>query len=330
MSKRILITGASGFIGYHLVKAAQKAGFEVDAAVRSSSKLSHLNALAPDFVTLDFGSKESLVSNLEAGQYSYIIHAAGATKAKSIEEYNTINAEYTRNLALAATLANIPLEKFVFVSSLAAIGPSDYDDVKLFTESRKPNPVTAYGKSKLLAEQYLSDSVLPIAILRPTAVYGPGEKDLHIVFKMLQDGLDMYIGKKPQRFSFVYVQDLVNAIMLSLSAENKTERTYNISDGNVYGRYELADTFKDLLGNKTVRFHIPEGIVKVVANVLELAYMNSKNTPVLNKEKLNELTAPNWACSIEAAKKDLHYSPAYNLKAGLAESMQWYTKGKWL
>ena len=330
MNERILITGASGFIGYHLIKAAQKAGFKVDAAVRSSSKLSHLNTLNPDFVTLDFGSKESMVSNLEAGQYSYIIHAAGATKAKSEEEYNLINADYTRNLALAAEQADIPLKKFVFVSSLAAIGPSDYHDIKLFGEYRKPNPVTAYGKSKLLAEQYLSDSVLPLAILRPTAVYGPGEKDLYIVFKMLQDGLDMYIGKKPQRFSFVYVQDLVNAIMLSLHAENKTDRTYNISDGNVYGRYELADTFKELSGKKTIRFHIPEGVIKVVAKVLELAYINSKKAPVLNNEKLNELMAPNWACSIEAARKDLHYRPAYNLKTGLAESMQWYTKGKWL
>lgn len=330
MSERILITGASGFIGYHLIKAAQKAGFEVDAAVRSSSRLSHLSALNPGFVTFDFNSTESLINNLEAGQYSYIIHAAGATKAKSEEEYNLVNADYTRNLAQAAEKSDIPLKKFVFVSSLAAIGPTDYNEVKLFTENRKPNPVTAYGKSKLLAEQYLSHSTLPLAILRPTAVYGPGEKDLYIVFKMLQDGLDMYIGKKPQRFSFVYVQDLVNAIMLSLHAENKTERTYNISDGNVYGRYELADTFKELTGKKTARLHIPESIIKVVANVLELAYIRSEKTPVLNKEKLNELMAPNWACSIEAAKNDLHYSPAYNLKTGLAESLQWYTKGKWL
>ncbi|MCF0057004.1 NAD(P)-dependent oxidoreductase [Dyadobacter sp. CY356] len=330
MSERILITGASGFIGYHLVKAAQKAGLEVDAAVRPSSRLSHLSTLNPDFVTLDFGSKESMVRSLEAGQYTYIIHAAGATKAKSLEEYNLVNANYTLNLAQAAEKADIPLKKFVFVSSLAAIGPADYHEVRLFKENKKPNPVTAYGKSKLLAEQYLSDSILPLAVLRPTAVYGPGEKDLHIVFKMLQDGLDMYIGNNPQRFSFVYVTDLVNAIMLSLQAENKTERTYNISDGNVYGRYELADTFKDLLGKKTIRFHIPESVVKVVANVLELAYMNSEKTPVLNKEKLNELTAPNWACSIEAARKDLRYNPVYNLKTGLAESMDWYTKGKWL
>lgn len=330
MSQRVLITGASGFIGYHLIKAAQKAGLEVDAAVRSSSKLSQLNALAPRFVSLDLSSKESLVKSLEEGQYTYIIHAAGATKAKNIEEYNTINADYTRNLAQAAAQSSIPLKKFVFVSSLAAIGPGDYHDIHLFTEHKEPEPVTAYGKSKLLAEQYLSGIPLPLAVLRPTAVYGPGEKDLFIVFKMLQDGLDMYIGKKPQRFSFVYVQDLVNAIMLALHAENRKDHTYNISDGNVYNRYELADTFKDLSGKKTIRFHIPEGIVKVVANVLEMAYINSEKAPVLNKEKLNELTAPNWACSIEAAKRDLHYRPVYNLKTGLAESMQWYKDKKWI
>jgi nucleoside-diphosphate-sugar epimerase len=330
MSERILITGASGFIGYHLIKAAQQAGLEVDAAVRASSKLSHLNSLAPKFVSLDFNSQKSLVKDLEKGQYTYIIHAAGATKAKDTKEYNTINADYTRNLALAAQQADIPLKKFVFVSSLAAIGPSEYQDIHLFTENRKPNPVTAYGKSKLLAEEYLKAIALPLAVLRPTAVYGPGEKDLFIVLKMIRDGLDIYIGRKPQRLSFVYVKDLVNAIMLSLHAENKEEHTYNISDGNVYNRYELADTFKDLIGKKAVRLHMPEEVIRVIANGLELAYMKSDKAPVLNREKLNELTAPNWACSIEAARKDLHYRPFYNLKTGLAESMAWYTEKKWL
>jgi len=330
MSERILITGASGFIGFHLIKAAQRAGLEVHAAVRATSKLSQLDSLAPKYIYPDFRSKDSLTKSLEEGQYAYIVHAAGATKAKDENEYNTINADFTRNLAVAASEADIPLKKFVFLSSLAALGPSVYHDHHLFKEDRTPNPVTAYGKSKLLAEQYLKAIDLPKAVLRPTAVYGPGEKDLFIVFKMLQDGFDAYIGNSPQRFSFVYVQDLVNATMLALKAENRKDHTYNISDGNVYNRYELADTFKDLTGKKTIRFHIPEGVVKVVANILELAYSNSKKTPVLNKEKLNELTAPNWACSIEAAKKDLNYRPVYNLKTGLAESMPWYTENKWL
>lgn len=330
MSERILITGASGFIGYHLIKAAQKAGLEVHAAVRATSKLSQLDSLAPKYIYLDFRSKDSLLKNLEDGQYEYIVHAVGATKAKDEREYNLINAEYTKNLALAAAEADIPLKKFVFLSSLAALGPSAYHDHHLFKEDRTPNPVTAYGKSKLLAEQFLKEINLPKAVLRPTAVYGPGEKDLFIVFKMLQDGFDAYIGDNPQRFSFVYVQDLVNATMLSLKAENKKEYTYNISDGNVYNRYELADTFKDLTGKKTMRFHIPEGVVKVLASILELAYANSRKMPVLNQEKLNELVAPNWACSIEAAKKDLNYWPVYNLKTGLAESLPWYTEKKWL
>jgi len=330
MSERILITGASGFIGYHLIKAAQRDGLEVHAAVRATSKLSQLDSLAPKYIYPDFRSKNALVKILEEGQYDYIVHAAGATKAKDENEYNTINADYTRNLASAAAESDIPLKKFVFLSSLAAIGPSEYHDHRLFKEDRRPNPVTAYGKSKLLAEQYLKQISLPKAVLRPTAVYGPGEKDLFIVFKMLQDGFDAYIGNNPQRFSFVYVQDLVSATLLALKSADKEEHTYNISDGNVYNRYELADTFKELTGKKPLRFHIPEGIVKAVANILELAYSNSRNMPVLNKEKLNELTAPNWACSIEAAKNDLKYRPAYNLKTGLAESMPWYTDKEWL
>jgi nucleoside-diphosphate-sugar epimerase len=159
MKERVFITGASGFIGYHLVEVALDAGMEVDAAVRPTSDLSSLKKLqgksgALAFLNTDFSSKESLKALLEKGNYTSIIHAAGVTKAKSAAAYNLVNAQYTLNLAQAAMSSDIPLRRFVFLSSLAAVGPLPYAERQPITEKTVPVPVTDYGRSKLLAEQH--------------------------------------------------------------------------------------------------------------------------------------------------------------------------------
>jgi nucleoside-diphosphate-sugar epimerase len=133
MNETILITGASGFIGHHLVQAALLKGYVVHAAVRRTSNVDSLNELSLqagfpiEFVYPDFSKKEALIPVLEAGKYAYIIHAAGATRAKNKDAYNRVNAEYTLHLAQAAISADIPLKRFVFMSSLAALGPVDYN-----------------------------------------------------------------------------------------------------------------------------------------------------------------------------------------------------------
>ncbi|MHA4738686.1 NAD-dependent epimerase/dehydratase family protein [Dyadobacter sp. MSC1_007] len=336
MKGKVFITGASGFIGYHLVAAALNAGMEIHAAVRPSSDLSflkQLNANANDlvYVNTDFSSKDKLKKLLEEGGYTYIIHAAGVTKAKTAAAYNLVNAEYSLNLAQAAMSADIPLRRFVFLSSLAALGPAAYNQEQPITEDTLPAPVTDYGKSKLLAEQYLKEvSGLPLSIIRPTAVYGPGEKDLFVLFKTLSKGLDAYIGKGPQRLSFVYVKDLVAATMAALQENGKEVTVYNISDGKAYDRYALADQFREISGRNVFRTHLPVALVGMVAGLLDFIYSYSSTTPVLNKEKLKELTAPNWICSIDAARNHLHYQPQYDLHQGLAETLTWYKENKWL
>ena len=341
MKERVLITGASGFIGYHLVQAALQKGYEVHAAVRPSSNISGLEKLGTDlqhsatgrlhFVYPDFNSKESLLSVLETGGYSHIIHAAGATRAKNTAEYNLINAEYTLHLAQAALVVSKPVKRFIFMSSLAAIGPVSYTAQVPITENTLPKPVTSYGKSKLLAEKYLKDlKELPLTIIRPTAVFGPREKDIFILFETLNKGLDLYIGRKPQWLSFVYVKDLVGVTIAALKEEKQGISIYNISDGQEYDRYALANLFNELSGKSPFRLHLPLGFIKVVASLLETFSVFSKNAPVLNKEKINELTAGNWYCSIEAARSGLHYEPQYNLRKGLSETLAWYRENNWL
>ncbi|QHS63169.1 NAD-dependent epimerase/dehydratase family protein [Chitinophaga agri] len=326
MKPRVLITGASGFVGFHLVEAALNAGMEVYAAVRASSNVSHLNHLQVNYVYPDFGSKESLTAIMKEHRFDYIIHGAGITKARSLDEYNRVNAGYTQNLALAVREAGIPLKKFLFISSLAAVGPIAYEASWPVPDKVTPQPVTSYGKSKLLAEEYLGAiSDVPWVILRPTAVYGPRERDLFVLFKTFRRGLEPYMGTGAQWLSFVYVKDLAAAAMLALEAP-VTGVAYNISDGNSYDRYELASIIKDYLKLRTIRIHLPLPVIKIVAAISEKV---SRGAPLLNKDKLNELTAANWNCNIDRLKRELGYRPVYDLRKGMQETLDWYAANKW-
>jgi nucleoside-diphosphate-sugar epimerase len=333
MNGRVLITGANGFIGYHLTKAVLKAGFSVDAAVRKGSDLALLQSINNNqlsYVQLNYASLESLQEQIKLAQYDYVIHTAGATKASNWDAYYQTNAANSAQLA-KASLASSHLKRFVFISSLAALGPIQYQETLPITEQSTPQPVTSYGKSKLVAErELLAIPELPMTIIRPTAVYGPAEKDIFIMFKMFAQGIETYIGHQPQKLSFVYVEDLVAAIVLALKPSEIMHSTYNISDGNVYSRYELAELFKKATGKKTFLLHLPEVVVKALAIGLEGISKLTGKTSVLNREKINELTAQNWQCSIEAAVKDLGYKPQNDLSIGIAKTIAWYQENKWL
>lgn len=327
--KKVLITGASGFVGYHLIEEALKADLEVYAAVRPSSDQSHLSAFHIQYVNLNYNDVSALKQELEDKQYNYIIHAAGTTKAKTRADYELVNATYTRNLALAALEADINLEKFVFVSSLAALGPLR-DLSEEIQDNTPPHPVTNYGASKGLAEKYLAElKTLPLVTIRPTAVYGPREKDLFILFSSINRGLEPHIGHFKQQLSFVYVKDLVKIIVKALTVP-VVHKAYNISDGMVYDRYALASYSKKALNRKTFKFHLPVSLVALMATIMDVIYANSKNTPTLNKEKMAELTAVNWICSIENAVNELGYVPEYKLEDGVMQTIKWYKLNNWL
>lgn len=329
MSKKVLITGASGFVGYHLIVTAIRHGLNVYAAVRPNSDIEHLKNLNINYVNLNFNSVDDLKAELEQKQYEYIIHAAGTTKAKTLADYNNVNAVYSKNLAMAASLVNYTLEKFVFVSSLAAIGPiSDFK--ALINDDNIAQPVTNYGRSKKLAEEYLNAiDNLPLLTVRPTAVYGPREKDIFILFKTINQGLEPYIGKFNQQLSFIYVKDLAEIIVRLLKTD-VLHKTYNVSDGAIYDRYDLANELKTALKKKTIKLHIPLSIIKGLASLLDGIYHNSRKTPTLNKEKISELTAPSWACNIANLKNDLQFEPQYKLAEGITETVKWYKQNNWL
>ncbi|MDB4920404.1 NAD(P)-dependent oxidoreductase [Mucilaginibacter sp.] len=328
MKERVLITGASGFVGYHLIEEALNSNLEVFAAVRKSSKTDHLKGFDIKYTYPDFTNLQALKDNINENKYDYIIHAAGVTKARSSKEYDDINAGYTYNLALAALESNIDFKKFVLVSSLAAVGPLNNLN-GIITENTTPNPVTAYGRSKLLAEEKLESlAALNYTILRPTGVYGPRDRDIFIFFKQLNNRIEPYIGNFEQNLSLIYVSDLAKAAIKALYAGNK--KTYNLSDGSFYNRYELGNITKEVLNLKTVKFHLPVNFVKLIANIAEKVSSLSNKASVLNVEKLNELMAVNWNCDIAQAKADLGFSPLYDLRSGVIETLKWYKANNWL
>ncbi|MEJ0101826.1 MAG: NAD(P)-dependent oxidoreductase [Bacteroidota bacterium] len=327
MKEKVLITGASGFLGFHLIEAALANNLQVFAAVRKSSNIDHLRNLPVTFTYPDFGNLSKLQEEIISGQYAYIIHAAGITKANSKQEYDLVNAGYSFNLGKVAEQAKDSIKKFIYISSLAAIGPlvNSEETINEFTPA---NPVTAYGKSKLMAEVMLQQLSIPLIILRPTAIYGPRDKDIFIFFKTIKKGLEPYLGSHKQQLSFIYAKDVADAAVKALFSPYNS--SYNISDGNSYDRYDLAKYLKQYMRTKTLKFHLPGGVVKAIAFTLENTMKVFNKASVLNKEKLNELLASNWICDIEKARKELGFRPMYNLDTGVKESLEWYQQYKWL
>ena len=324
--KRVLITGASGFLGNQLIEAALDHQLDPVAAIRASSKTDHLKQFPVTFVTVNLEQTDELAALLKSEQIDYLIHAAGATKAKNQDAYDYNNEVIARKVGLAAEKAGI--KKMVLVSSLAAAGPIHMHQ-GLIDETVQPKPVTAYGRSKLKGEQALSSLDIPLAIIRPTAIYGPREKDIFLIVKMIQRGWDLYIGKFNQQLSFVHGRDVAEAILLAALQEDATG-IYHISDGTAYNRYALADLLQDLLGKKASRWHLPLPLVRSLAWGSDQINALLKTSSIFNSEKLAELTAENWACDISKARTELNFNPRYSLKEGWENTLRWYQDQHWI
>lgn len=325
--KRVLITGANGFLGFHLIQSAIAQNFEVFAGIRKGSNAAHLEQCPVQYSYLNYESADELAKEIAGKKINYIIHAAGTTKALKQEDFEQVNVDYTLNLARAAQKAGGDFLKMVFISSLAAVGPLKEHEGTI-NEITYPSPLTAYGKSKLLAERKLAELEIASVILRPTAIYGPREKEIFVIIQTLLKGIDAYIGSRPQQLSFVYATDVADAAINALQLPVKG--IFNISDGNRYGKYDFADTYKRLFHKKALRVHLPQSAVRSLAFSLEKINRWYHKPTMLSREKLNELMAENWICDISKAKQELNFMPKYNLETGLKETIEWYRQNNWI
>lgn len=329
---KILITGATGFIGSFIVEEALKRDMDVWAAVRSSSSKKYLQQPEINFIELNLNNKEKLKEQLTEHSFDYIVHAAGVTKCLDSKDFFRTNTEGTKNLVDAVRELHMPIKRFVFISSLSILGPlHEQQPYKEISDNDTPKPNTAYGKSKLQAEEYLrSLKDFKYVILRPTGVYGPREKDYFMMAESIKKHVDFAVGYKKQDITFIYVQDVVQAVFLALQ-KDVCGKTFLLSDGEVYSSRTFSDLIKKELGIKHVlRITAPVWFLYTISVIAEsIAHITGKIS-ALNRDKYNIMKQRNWRCDITPAKRDLGFKPEYNLERGVAITMKWYKDNGWI
>jgi len=336
-NKRILITGASGFIGRFLVDEALNRGYEVWAGIRANSNRDHLTDDRIRFIDLQYNRPEALLNQLKEfvqqhGAWKYVIHNAGLTKALDKKDFVKVNAAYTNVLIEALNAACCRPDKFLLMSSLSSYGVGDEKTFRPISLEDDQSPNTAYGKSKLQAENYLREQTyFPYVILRPTGVYGPGDKDYFMEIKSIRSGLDLAVGMTPQRITFIYAKDLARVAFLALENEIIKNKHYFVSDGDVYTDKEFAAIIREILGKKHVlHARIPTGLVYVACVCSEWIGRLLGKSMTLNKDKYIILKQRNWICDVTPLQDELGFVPEYPLRKGLEEAIAWYKEKGWL
>lgn len=333
--KKLLITGAGGFIGGFLVEEALEQGYEVFAGIRKSSSKKYLNDKRIKFIELDYENIDKLKTQIadfknNDADLHYVIHNAGVTKSIDKNDFEKVNYQYTRNLIEALISANIKLDKFIFISSLAVFGPGNASTCTPIQNTDSKRPISLYGKSKLNAEKFIeSMNDFPHIIFRPTGVYGAREKDYFVMYKMLNNGLETYIGTQNQYITFAYINDVKRLVISALSS-NINKGSYFVTDGNYYSSKEFSDIVKAELNKKTLKIVLPKFIVKPIAYISESISKLTGKISTLNTEKYKEISQKNWLCDSTQTFIDFDFQPQYNLQRGVKETIEWCKKEKLL
>ena len=321
---KILITGASGFIGSHMVEEGLRQGHEVWAAMRATSSKRWLTDPRIHFIELNLGSDEALQQQIarhvrEHGAWDHVIHAAGATKVKNPDDFFRINRDGTLRLARTLLAEHALGGRFVFVSSLSIMGALHEDDYAPIRDDEAPQPNTAYGKSKLEAEHGLAEMAdIDYVVLRPTGVYGPREMDYKIMADSIRKHVDFAAGYKKQIITFIYVDDVVQAAFKALT-RGERGHAYILSDGCDYSSRAFSDLIQQTLGTRCV-LHIkaPLWLLRLVCRL--------GVSPTLNMDKYNILSQRSWRCDITPARRDLGFQPEWPLKRGVEACKEWYSE----
>lgn len=325
----IVVTGANGFLGSFICEEFINKGHIVYAFVRSGSSLKNIQDIPVNIINPIYNDSKTLSESLLKISPDLIIHAAGVTSATKKDDFYNVNFGYTKNLIDAVNKTKLDnLKKIIFISSLAAQGPGpDEDLTTAITATNKPKPVCNYGKSKLLAENYIiSNSSAPYIILRPTAVYGPRDTDCIQCFKLIQNGIEIHLGFKESFTSFIYVKDLAKIIALLSHNATLNNKTYIVSDNKSYSHTDFLNTIKTTLHKNTVKIRCPLTIVFLIATFGTIIGNLFNRRILLNREKYFILRERNWQAIDLALTKDLNFCEFHSLADGVLETAKWLNK----
>ena len=328
------VTGGTGFIGSHLVEQLVDQGYHVTCLIRKTSNLRWLNHLltakSPQVELVMGNLHDSDVLAQHVRDADLVFHLAGLTKAPDAATYDRVNAGGTERLIEACLGARTNLDRFVYCSSLAAVGPSC--DATPNTEDVTPQPLTDYGSSKLKGEMVVREYAdrLPITIIRPPAVYGPRDADIFLFFQMINRGVVPILGDADKLLSLVHVKDLVAGIYMAAVSERAIGETYFLTDGDIHTWMEIERIIADALEKYTFKVKVPFFLLDFLSIVTEAAAKITRQTPTLNRQKVRDLKQRFWICDSTKAQKELGYRPNYFLEKGIQETADWYRANGWL
>lgn len=325
---KVLVTGATGFVGSHTAEHLLSQGHEVRALARPSSNLVWLEGKPIEVVNgnmLDPASLKPAMQGVDA-----VIHIAGATAARTKQGFYEANQLATRGLLEAAKLYAPGLDRFVYISSQTAGGPSI--DANPVTEETPPHPITTYGKSKLAAEDEtrVYRAHFPTTILRLPAIYGPRDTAILTFFQTVAKGIKPLIGFSDKYVNLLHVRDVAHGIFLGLTKAEATNRTFYIGSEEQYDWRSLSNLAAQIMGRRGFFVRVPHSVVSVVAGISEFASLFKKKPSVLNWEKRMDITQRHWTVSIERARHELGYVPQVSVDEGFRDTIAWYKKHGWL
>ncbi len=323
----VLITGANGFIGSRLCDLFLKHGFRVIAGVRRSSNLTLLSDLAVEYRYGDVTQVESIAAMVSG--VDFVIHNAGLVKAISREQFFEVNAGGTAQLMAGILQHNPSCKKVVLISSMAASGPSVNGKPKL--EEDSPHPVTVYGESKLAGETEALKfaSKLPILILRPSGVYGPGDKETITFFKSAAKGIRPYFGDTSRRLQLVHVDDLCRCVLAAVKSPTPSGEIFFVAEKQALSLRELVDCLCRAAGKKGFPLVVPGPLFRFLAVLSEFSFKLVGATPMLTREKANELLA-SWEISTEKAHRLLGFESQVPFEEGSKQTFAWYRQHGWI
>lgn len=325
-----VITGSTGFIGRHLVDALLDQGAEVRALARPETPRDRRDPRIGYWEADLLDDRSVRESPIWTGA-THVFHLAGMTKARTLDQFRGGNVFPTANVLAALAGRGGRPPRIVLVSSQAAAGPASAPDAPV-RESDRPLPIEAYGRSKLQAEQAVvryRDS-LPVTVVRPSSVYGPGDRDFLNVFKQERRKVSLRVVPRDHLLSLVHVRDLVRALMLAATSPAAIGRTYFVADERPVSWGDLYDAIDEVVGKKPISLRVPSPVLRTVARGGDLVSAITGRPMIANRNKAALARPRWWVCDSSRAREDLGWRAQVPLLDGLRETYTWYVEARWL